>query len=171
MEELKPTPGKFALNNGIYLGLAMVLINVALYVSGLVYDGVQWPNVIYYILFPVVIFYTISKFKKANANELTIGLAIKVGLAVAIVSALVYVVYGLLFVYVIAPGFMDQMVEISREKMLERGDIPAEAVEQQMKFVEMFTNPWVANTFWIAMSALFGLIYSLIGGLVMRSNK
>jgi hypothetical protein len=171
MEEQKPTPGKFALNNGIYLGLVMVLINVTLYATGLVYEGVQWPNVIYYVLFPVVIFYTISKFKKANANELTIGLAIKVGLAVAMVSALVYVLYGLLFVYVIDPGFMDQMVELARDQMLERGDIPPEAIEQQMKFVEMFTNPLVANTFWIAASAFFGLIYSLIGGLVMRTNK
>ena len=55
--------------------------------------------------------------------------------------------------------------------MLEQNpEMTEEMVENAMKSVEMFMNPAIASAFWIAMSALFGLIYSLIGGLVMKKE-
>ncbi len=171
MENQKPTPGKFGLNYGIILGIVMIAISVITYVTGMALEGQQWPTYIYYIIFPVVIFYAISKFKKANANVLSLGGAIKLGLSIAVISALVYIVYGLIFNYVIDPEFMGQAMDVARERMLENPDMTPEMVDQSMKFVEMFSNPLIGSAFWIAMSAFFGLIYSLIGGLVMKNNS
>ena len=171
MENLKPTAGKFAMNYGIILGFVMVTIAVIMYVTGLALKGVQWPNIIYYIVFPIVIFLAISKFKKANANTLSIGDALKVGLAIAVISALVYVIYGLLFNYVLDPDFMGQALEVAKDKMLENPNMTQEQVEQSLKWIEMFSNPLIGSAFWIAMSAFFGLIYSLIGGAVMKSKS
>lgn len=171
MENQKPTPGKFGLNYGIILGVVMIAISVITYVTGMALEGKQWPTFIYYIIFPVVIFYAISKFKKSNANVLSLGGAIKLGLSIAVISALVYIVYGMLFNYVIDPEFMGQAMEVTKERLLENPDMTPEMVEQNMKFVEMFSNPLIGSAFWIAMSAFFGLIYSLIGGLVMKSNN
>lgn len=171
MENEKPKAGKFALNYGIILGLFMVTIAVVLYVTGMALEGVQWPNFIYYIIFPIVVIYGISQYKKSNANILSLGDAIKVGLAIAVISALVYVVYGLLFNYVIDPEFMAQAMEVAKEKMLENPNITEEQVEQSIKMVEMFSNPLIGSAFWLAMSAFFGLIYSLIGGLVMKNDN
>ena len=171
MENQKPTAGKFALNYGLMLGLLMIAIGVVTYVTGMALEGVQWPNIIYYIAFPVVIMYAISQYKKANANTLSLGEALKVGLSIAVVSAIVYLLYGLLFNYVIDPEFMGQMMDMQRDKMLENPNMTPEAVEQSMKMVEMFTNPLIGSAFWIAMSAFFGLIYSLIGGLVMKTKS
>ncbi|WP_111683935.1 DUF4199 domain-containing protein [Winogradskyella tangerina] len=170
MEHQKPTAGKFSLNYGVLLGLLMVLISVVTYVTGMALEGAQWPNIIYYIAFPIVVIYAISQYKKANANTLSLGDAIKVGLVVAIISALVFVVYGLLFNYVIDPEFTQQAIEIAKEKMLENPNMTPEQVEQSMVWVEKFSNPAIGMTFWVAMSAFFGLIYSLIGGLVMKNN-
>ncbi|WP_411894516.1 DUF4199 domain-containing protein [Winogradskyella sp. A2] len=171
MENQKPTAGKFALNYGLMLGLLMIAIGVVTYVTGMALEGVQWPNIIYYIAFPIVIMYAISQYKKANANTLSLGEALKVGLSIAVVSAIVYLLYGLLFNYVIDPEFMGQMMDMQRDKMLENPNMTPEAVEQSMKMVEMFTNPLIGSAFWIAMSAFFGLIYSLIGGLVMKTKS
>lgn len=171
MEHEMPKPGKFAMNYGIILGLVMVTIAVIMYVTGLALEGVQWPNYIYYLIFPIILIYTISQYKKANANQLTLGTALKVGVATAVISAVVYVLYGLLFNYVIDPEFMGQAMEVAKDKMLENSEMTTEQVEQSMKVIEFFTNPLMGSAFWIAMSAFFGLIWSLIGGLIMKSNS
>lgn len=171
MEHLKPKTGKFALNYGIILGVIMIALSVISYVTGQALEGAQWPQVIYYILFPVVIMYAISAYKKQNANQLSLGDAIKIGVVIGVISALAYILYGLLFNYVIDPEFMGQLMEVTREKMIEQNpDMPQAQLEQSMKFMETMFNPLIGSAFWIAMSALFGLIWSLIGGLVMKNK-
>jgi len=170
MEAQKPTVGKFAMNYGIILGVVMIFIGVISYVTGLALEGKQWPQWLYYIIFPIVIFYAISQFKKQNANVLSLGEAIKVGIVIAAISALVYIVYGLIFNYIIDPEFMGQVKEVVRDKMLEAPNATQEIVDQQMKMVELFMNPLIGSALWIGLSLFFGLIYSLIAGLVMKKE-
>jgi hypothetical protein len=170
MEAQKPTVGKFAMNYGVILGVVMIVIGVISYVTGMALEGKQWPQWLYYIIFPVLIFYAISQFKKQNANVLSLGQAIKIGLVIGAISAVVYIIYGLIFNYIIDPEFMGQMKEVARDKMLEAPNATPELVDQQMKVVEMFMNPLIGSALWIGLSLFFGLIYSLIGGLVMKKE-
>ena len=171
METEKLTPGKFALNYGLILGLVMIAISVVTYVTGMALEGKQWPQYLYYIIFPVTIIYAISQYKKSNGNLLRLGEAIKIGVLIGVVSAIVYVIYGLIFNYIIDPEFMDLMKEAMRDKMLENPNMTEEIVDQSMAMMEKFMDPLVGSAFWIAMSAFFGLIYSLIGGLVMKKEE
>ena len=94
------------------------------------------------------------------------------GVVIGIISAIVYVLYGILFNYVIDPEFMGQMMEVARDKMIEDNpEMTDEMIEQSMSIMEIMFNPLVGSAIWVAASALFGLIWSLIGGLVMRSNS
>lgn len=170
METQKPTINKFAMNYGVILGVIMILIAVVMYVTGMSMEGKQWPQYLYYIIFPIVIFYAISQFKKQNANVLSLGQAIKLGVVIAAISAIVYIIYGLIFNYIIDPEFMGQMKEVVRDKMLEAPNATQEIVDQQMKFVEMFMNPLIGSALWIGLSMFFGLIWSLIAGLVMKKE-
>ena len=170
MESTKLSPGKFATNYGLVLGAVMMAITIVTYITGMAIEGVQWPNFIYYILFPVVIIYAISTYKKQNGGMLTLSEALKIGVAIAIISALVNVVYGLIFHYIIDPEFSKQMIEVMGEKMLENPKITPEMVEKQMEVMEKFQNPLLGSAVWVAFSAIFGLIYSLIGGLVMKKE-
>ena len=168
METQKLSTGKFALNYGIFLGVIMIIIAVVLYVTGMALEGIQWPNYLYYLIFPTVIIYAVNQYKKKNLNILSIGDAIKVGLAIAIVSALVYVIYGLVFNYYIDPEFMEKMIEVTGNKMLENPNADPEIVEQQLEMMKKFQNPILGSAVWVAFSAIFGLIYSLISGLIMK---
>ena len=87
METQPISAGKFGMNYGIILGVVMIAINVIMYVTGMALEGTQWPQYLYYIIFPVVIMYAISKYKSNNANVLTLGSAIKLGLIIAVISA------------------------------------------------------------------------------------
>lgn len=172
MEFQKIAPGKFALNYGIVLGLVMVILSVVSYVTGAALEGAQWPQVVYYVIFPVVIIYAISQYKKKNANFLSLSDALKVGVLIGVVSAIVFALYNILFNYVIDPGFMAEAMEVGRDKMIEENpEMTQEMIDQSMGFIEIFVNPFVLSAFWLAMSALFGLIYSLIGGLVMKKEN
>jgi len=171
MESQKLSPGKFALNYGLILGLLMIVIAVITYVTGMALELKQWPQWIYYIVFPVTIFYVISKYKKSNGNILSLGEAIKIGLVIGLISALVYAVYGLIFNYLIDPEFMSQIMEATRDKLLENPNLSEDIVDKQLEMMEKFMNPVVGTAIWIALSALFGLIYSLIGGLIMKKEE
>lgn len=171
METEKLSPGKFAINYGVILGLVMVVISVVTYVTGLAIQGAQWPTAIYYLIFPIVIFYAISQYKKSNANLLSLSDALKVGVLIGVISAIVFVIYSLIFNYIIDPDFINQMIAVAKDKMIEENpDMTQEMIDQGMKIVEMFANPALMGAFWVAMSGLFGLIYALIGGLVMKKE-
>ena len=171
MESQKVTVGSFAKNYGLVLGLVLILISVLMYVTGLQLKGEQWPMYIYYAIFPAVIIYAISQYKKSNANLLSLSEAIKVGLLIAVISAIVFAVYGLIFNYIIDPEFQGLAMEALRDKLLENPNMTEELVEQQMVMIEKFSSPLLGTAIWIALSAFFGLIYSLIGGLVMKKEE
>ena len=171
METQQPTAGKFAINYGLILGAVMILLSVIMYATGMTLRGEQWPNFIYYIIFPVVIIYGLSQFKKQNAGVLSLGDAIKFGLSAAVISALVAAVYTLIFVYVIDPEFMGQVLKMSEDKMMENPNMTPEMIEASSKMMKIMSNPFLTSAIMIALSALFGLIYSLIGGLIMKSEQ
>ncbi|MBQ0787838.1 MAG: DUF4199 domain-containing protein [Oceanihabitans sp.] len=170
MESQNVSVGSFAKNYGLVLGLILILISVLMYVTGLQLKGEQWPMYIYYIIFPTVIIYAINQYKKSNANILSLGSAIKIGLLIAVISAIVFAVYGLIFNYIIDPEFQGLAMEATRDKLLENPNLTEELVDQQMVMIKKFSNPLLGSAFWIALSAFFGLIYSLIGGLVMKKE-
>jgi len=171
METQEQTPGKFSVNYGLILGAIMILISVIQYVTGMALEGTNWPTYLYYIIFPAVIIYAISVYKKNNNGFLTLSNAIKIGLIIAIISALVNIVYGIVFNYFIDPEFTGKIIEMTGEKLLENPNVTPEMVETQMEMMEKFQNPIFGFTIWLALSAFFGLVYSLIGGLIMKKEE
>ena len=170
MESLKPSPGKFSINYGLILGTILVCIIVATYATGLLLEGKQWPIIIFYVIFPTFIIYAISQFKKQNGGILSLSDALKVGVATAILSALVYMVYNIIFHYFIDPEFIENSMEIVREKLYENQKMTEEMIDSSMMMMEKFANPFLSSTIWIGLSAIFGLIYSLIAGLAMKKE-
>lgn len=165
------SPGKFAVNHGIILGLILVIIYASMYATNMLIEGTQWPMVLFYVIFPMYLIYVISQFKKANGNLLTLSDALKVGVAAAVISGLVYAVFSIILFYVIDTELMDKMMEVAREKLYENPKMTSEMVEKSMEMAEKFSGPLIGSAIWIALSALFGLIYSLIGGMVMKKES
>ncbi|WP_445957584.1 DUF4199 domain-containing protein [Yeosuana sp.] len=171
MESQNLSPGKFALNYGVMLAIIMILISVTTYVTGMTLEGVQWPNYVYYVIFPIIIIYAISQFKKQNSNLLSLGQAIKLGVLISIISGVIIMIYSVIFNYLIDPEFMSDLMQVTKDKMLEDPKFTEEMIDQSMKIFKIFSNPFISGAFMIVMSAIFGLIYSLIGGLIMKREE
>lgn len=165
------SPGKFAMNYGIILGVIMILIAVVMYVTGMPLEGIQWPQYLYYLIFPTFVIIGIKAYKTKNGGFLTLGEALKTGVAIALISALVYIVYVILFNYVIDPEYNAKIIEVVREQMLENDNVTEAQVEQTIGFVEKMSDPIIGSSVWLGLSLFFGLIYSLIGGLIMKNEN
>lgn len=169
MESKELNPGKFGINLGLILGGIMTLIAIYMYATDMAFKGQQWPVYLYYVAFPVIIIYGISQYKKNNSGLLSIKEAIKTGIVVALISSLVYVAYILIFNYIVDSEYNTKLIAFATEQIATT-EAPVEAKEMQLKMVEFFSNPIAGSVFWVAMSLFFGLIYSLIGGLVMKKS-
>lgn len=165
------TPGKHAVTYGVILGVILVLISLIMYVTGMALEGVQWPMYLYYLIFPITLILAIKSYKKENGGFLSLGEALKVGVAAAVISGIIFLIYNLLFNYVIEPTWAEQVSEATREQLLQQGNMTEEQVNQTMEFMSWGSNPLIGGALWLAMSAFFGLIYSLIAGAIMKQNR
>ncbi len=163
---------KFSVPYGAVLGLVITIIAVLMYVSGMLLSGEQWPIYIFYLFFPFFIGYSVLDYRKKNRGFLTLVQALKVGVAVAVVSGVVYGIYNLIFFYLIEPGISEQLIEVAREKMFaENPNMTDEQAEMALGFVKQFSNPIFSSAIYILLSAVFGFLYGLISGLIFKRER
>jgi len=82
---------KFALKYGLIAGIVLVLTLLIPYITNTITTIGQWPLYFYYVVFVLVIFYTIRLYSKNY--ELNIKVALKIGLTIAVTSALIFAFY------------------------------------------------------------------------------
>ncbi|WP_420322928.1 DUF4199 domain-containing protein [Flagellimonas sp.] len=170
MEENQPKTGKFSLNYGLILGLVSVAFSVMLYTQGLHYE-MSTPIIIVSILISVVvIFLGINAFKKANGGYLKLGEALKIAVGIAVVSAIISLLYQYLLINFIEPDFMDKAMEIAKPQAFEKN--PSMTEEQWEQAVEMQKKMgWLRYPIGLIISCLLGLIIGLISGLILKKDK
>lgn len=164
------------LKNGLYLGLAMVLVNVIMYVSGMTYSGNTLMGIITTILkFALMIFFIvlgIKQFRTENSDFLRLSQALKVGIGIALVMAIIEAVYSLLFTTVIEPDFNDKILDVQRAAMIEANpNLTQQQLDGAIEISRKFMSPVFALPISIVWNLFLGLIISLIAGAVMQKKE
>ncbi|MCK7589962.1 DUF4199 domain-containing protein [Subsaxibacter sp. CAU 1640] len=172
MEEQKPKASKFIINYGVILGIVSILISVVMYVTNLYIEKSWIAGTLSFIAMVAILIYGINEFKKNNAGFLSLGQAIKLGIGMALVAGIIGVVYNLIFVNFIEPDFMEQMMQMQFDKMVEDNpNMTQEQLEMSMEMGRKFSSPWITSAISIVGSLFLGLIISLIGGLIMKKEN
>lgn len=164
------------LKNGLYLGLAIVAVNVIMYVSGLVYSGSMVAGfasgMLRFAIMILFVVWGIKQFKMENSGFLMLAQALKVGIGIALVSALVEVAYNLLFTMVIEPDFADKMFEVQKTVMLEQNpNLTTEQLEAGREMSKKFSSPMFTIPISIVWNLFLGLIISLVAGAIMQKKE
>ena len=120
MEIQKASVKKIALPYGAVLGLVTVLLSVVVYVMDLTYEQPWWQGVLAMIMIIVCTVMGIKAFKKDNSGFLSLGEAIKVGLAIALIASIIGVAFNLVFMNFIEPDFTANMLAAAETNMLEQ---------------------------------------------------
>lgn len=160
------------LNYGLILGFVSIITALVNYVFGSIYEP-HWSLMVASLaITTIIIVLGLKKVKEMNSGFLSVGEAIKTGLGISLISALIYVVYLLIFYNFIEPDFFKNMTQVQEQVILENyPNLTDEQLEAAKKNAAMFANTGVNLTVTIIVSLFFGLIISLISGLVMKKSK
>ena len=160
------------LNYGLVLGFVSIIIGLLNYVFGDVYQPHWSLMVIGLIVTTTVIVLGLRKLKEMNSGFLSVGESIKTGLGITLVSALINIVYLYVFYNFIEPDFFVNMVKVQEQVITESyPNMTDEQLEAAKKNASMFANTGVNLTITLIASLFFGLIISLIAGLVMKNSE
>lgn len=171
MENQPNSIKKIALNYGILLALLSIVLQVISYVLDVHIDRPWWLSVVQLLISVSIIVYGIKAFKTANANFLTLGQALKAGLAISLVAGIIAVLFNFVFINFIDPDFIQKTLDFSRQQMVEQyPNMTQEQIDNSMEISAKFMSPWVMSAFAMIATLFFGFIISLIAGLIMKRN-
>ena len=172
MENQQITPAKTALNFGIILGGYNIIVGIMLYFLDMHYQNDQTVGIINIVITVVIIMAGIIQFKKENEGFLSMIEALKIGLGVAVISAVLGIIYYFILTGILDPETLNKSLEFQKQKMLSND--PEMSVESANKFVDMqrkFSSPLIISAFAIVGSLFIGFVISLIGGLIVKKSR
>ena len=158
------------LNYGLLLGVASIFINLAAYALGIHLDQDWRIGTLGFLAMIVIIVLGIRNFKSVNNNLITWGQSVKIGVGISIISALIVVIYNLIFMNFIEPEFMNQMME-KQVVMWEEANMTEELIEANKSMFETFSNPAFTSAIGIIAAAFFGFVISAIAGAIMKRTE
>ncbi|WP_430425376.1 DUF4199 domain-containing protein [Maribacter litoralis] len=170
MEENQPKTGKFALKYGLLTGIIGVIFGIMLFAMDMHYEQGAAIQITQTLILAAGVIFAIVQFKKAGGGLLSISEALKVGAGVALIAAIVGLLYFFLLSNVIEPDYMDKMYEIGKIKAM--ADNPSLTEEQIDKGIEMNKSfAWITYPVLIIMNVIIGLIIGLITGLILKKEE
>lgn len=172
MENQKASIKKIAMNYGLILGLLTIVVSVLAYVTNHHLDRPWWVTVLSMGVMIWAIVYGLKTYKNENDGFMTLTEALKVGLAISLIAGIIGAVFNYIFVTIIEPDFVNQIMEMTQQQMIEQNpDMTDAQMEMALGMTEKFMSPGIMSAMAIIMTLFFGFITALIAGLVMKQNK
>jgi len=170
MKENQPKTGKFALNYGALTGIIGVVFGVMLFAMNMHYEQTAGVQVTQTIILAAGIVFGIIQFKKAANGFLSISQALKVGAGIALIAAIIGLIYFFLLSNILEPDYMDKVFEIGKIKAMK--DNPSLTEEQINQGIEMQKSfAWISYPVILIINVIIGLIVGLITGLIMKKEE
>ncbi|CAI8392385.1 MAG: Uncharacterised protein [Flavobacterium sp. SCGC AAA160-P02] len=157
------------LKYGVYLAVSSILINLVFYATGTLLTLTWALGLIGILLMVVVLVMGIKKYREINGGLLSWGQAVKIGLGITMVSAIIAVIWSLVFNY-IDPTIKEQAMELQRQTW-ENANMTTEQIEAAEEMTKSLSSPAIESAIQIIASAFFGFIISAIGGAVMKKSE
>ncbi len=167
---MRPT----AIRYGLIGGLALVVLNLLLHVSGLVDIAKQtgtWISTLGQVSLNVAILVVAIKSYRDGelGGYITSGQCIGLGAFMGLMMGIISGIWAIIFFKFIEPTLIDTMLNTTREKMIDQGT-PTDQIDQAMSMTSMvMTPPMMA--FWSVVGTLFfAVILSAILSIFMKKN-
>ncbi len=172
MENQQATAKKFVLNYGVMLGIISVIYGVILYVTNIYLNPGMVYGLISFAILIIVISLAIKAFKSENGGFLSLGEALKVGIGVAVIGGIIAAIWTFVLTTYIEPDYVNQVMEAGRENLIEtQPDMTEAQIDGAMEMSSKLSSPPIAFALSIVGSLFFGLIISLIVGLIMKNKN
>lgn len=172
MENQKDAIKKIAFNYGIIWGLLSIVLSVIAYVTDNHIERPMWLTIAGLAIMAGIIVYGLKAFKSENEGYLSVSESLKVGLAISLIAAIIGAIYNYIFITVIEPEYVIQMLEFSSEQMvIQNPDMTQEQIDMAIGITEKMMTPTIMTAMGIIIPLFLGFITSLITGLIMKVNR
>lgn len=171
-EPVKVNSKKIMLTYGAILGVVSVLFGVISYVMGNTFQPHWSMQLLGFLVLILFIVLGLREFKKQNSGFLKLSQALKTGIGIAAISAVIGIIYFVIFTSVIEPDYFEQYIEFQRTTALENNtSATPEQIEQGLEMSKPFMNTGFFAGIQFIMAIFFGFIISLIAGLAMKREN
>lgn len=163
---------KLALNYGLLTGLFSILLSVVVYAMGLYLEKPLWSTILITLVGFGITFYAIFQYRNQLEGFISLGQAMKLGIAIALIAGVIAALSNYVFMTYIEPGLVDEILEIGRQNLEESGNsLSDEQIEMSLEMSRKFMQPWLMAAMGVISSVFMGVIYSLIAGLILQRQK
>ena len=172
MNDQNSSTKSIIINYGIILGSISVLFQLMLFFLDMHYKNDSTAGIVSLIIMIVVLLYSFISYKKINGGYLLLSEALKIGLGVSLVSALISIIYTQILINFLDPETMRKSLDLTMDTMRsENPEIPQEALDTARSIQEKMSSPLIFSAVQIIFSLFFGFIISLIGGLIVKKSR
>jgi len=172
MNSQKPSLKSIIISNALILSAISIAFNLMLYFLDMHYQQSQEAGIVGIIIMIAILIYAFIQFKKINEGYLSLSEALKIGLGISLVAALIGVVYTYILTEFLDPGMMDKALDFQIEKIrMENPEITSDQIAGMREMQEKFSSPLIRSAFQIIGSLFIGFIISLIGGLIIKKSR
>ena len=158
------------LNYGLYLGLIGAIVHLTLWATGNAIE-LQWLNTLISLAATIAfIILGIKKFKSDNGGFMSWSQGLKIGMGIVMISAVIAIVYTLLFMNVIDPNFQEHAMSIQEQAWADQG-LSSDQIESAKEMTKKFQGPVILSVVILAWSAFVGFVISAITSAVMKKTE
>ncbi len=171
MEEKKISLWKTAMSCGIYLGLALIIYSVILYLAGQTFN--QTLALISILIIIVGIIWAQLNYRKAQGNVLSYGQGVGLVAAMMLFAGALSAIYTILLYKVIDPELYDQYLlffeEQTTTRLINQGLGDAQ-ISQALEVSKRFQTPVILAITALITYILYGVVVSLITSIFVKKN-
>lgn len=155
---------------GLYLGVISVVFTLIAYFAGMVgEDFVGWISFAISIAF--VCWAMINFRDKQNGGYLAYGQGVGLGFMTFFIAGIISATFSYVLYQFIDPGLVEQLVQKSLEEAVQKNPQIESNLEMAEKSIRWFVNPPVLAIMLVVLSAIGGIIISLILAAIFKKEK
>lgn len=165
---------KMAANYGLIMGLIGLVFGVIQYAAGdynlgssggarqYVYSGIN------FLIGLVILVLAMNKLKAKNNGYLPFGKGFRLGFSIYIFSAIVGIIWLMIYIYALEPGYQEEILDNTAEQMYEANPNMSETeYDTAMMWTERMTGPLAMVIFSIIGAAIIGgIISAIVAGII-----
>lgn len=172
MENNSSTLKSNILQYGFLLGGISVVFALMLFFLDMHYTQESAVNWINWAITITVLILAIYSYRKTNDGFLSLSEALKLGLGISVISALIAIIYTYILVNFLDPDTIEKTIEVTQNKMLdENPEMTQEQIDLAKEMQLKLSSIYVISTMILIFSLVFGFIVSLITGLILKRNR
>lgn len=169
VENQRPSSAKVALMNGLFLGFALIVLSLILYLLDVPQDNpAQYLS--YVLMIGLTIVFVLQWRNKYNGGYLTYSQAFGHGFLIILFGTIISAIYTYVFFEFIAPELLLKMIEEAENNLYDQG-MAEDQIEMAMSWTRMMMKPPMMSVWVIFGGAIGGLIISAVLAIFLKKEN